>query len=475
MILFLVILWQFYFILYYPDPDTDAYAHFIIARDIVSNPFNLSIHWVWLPLFHYIGAFFVLLGSSMQIIRLLNVFLWFLMPVLTYLFLVSKDSTKKYALPAAIITAISPIGILMGTTAQPEPLFAVLILLFALLFEKTDYYSSSFILALACILRYEAWAVFIFISFYVLYLRLFKKQNLPGPKKISVLSVILIPLIVITTWSILRYFFDGSWFMFLSGTQQFANDALGETNSADGGVLKFVSDLFFYPFWIPFLYFGITIFFIPFGIIKFIKENIVLSITGISILCFITISWLLKSNLGLNRHFNSLVPVYSVLIVYGLSEVSFKTKSFFENKIMSKNAFGCLSSLRFWTSLTFIILSFYTVMWLYIYIDSNKGLFDERYKSIGYLRTISDRSIIVCNDPVLEVLSGVDYKQFNHYWMGNNEETLNYLRSLMRYNNSVYVIAGEDLKNYLRFNSIIMFESGVNTKNGNNIYILKII
>ena len=475
MILFLVMLWQFFFILFYPDPDTDAYAHFIIARDIVSNPFNLSIHWVWLPLFHYIDAFFVLLGAGMQVIRFLNVLFWFLMPVLTYIFLISKNTAIKYALPAAVITAISPIGILMGTTAQPEPLFAILILLFVLLFEKTDYYSSSFILALACLLRYEAWAVFIFISFYVLYLRIIKSRNLSSAKKISILSVIIVPAVAVTAWSVLRYFSDGSWFLFLSGTHQFASDALGESNSADGGVIKFISDLFFYPFWIPFLYFGITLFFIPFSIIKFIKENIVLSITGISILGFITISWMLKSNLGLNRHFNSLVPIYSILIAYGLFEVADKTKLFFENKIMSKNAFRNLSSLRFWTSLTFIILSFYTIMWLYIYIDSNKGMFDERYRTVEYIKTISDRSIIVCNDPVLEVLSGVEYKLFDHFWMGENEETLNYLKSLMRYNNSVYVIAGEELKDYLHYNSIIMFESGINPKSGNSIYILKII
>lgn len=394
---------------------------------------------------------------------------------MTYVFLSSKESSGKYALTAGIITAASPIGILMGTTAQPEPLFALLILFFVFLFEKTDYYSSSFILALACLLRYEAWAVFLFISVYVLYLRIYKAQNLEKRKKISVLSVLIIPLAVIAVWSVLRYLYDGQWFMFLSGTQKFANDALGESNSAEGGVFRFIGDLFYYPFWIPFLYFGITLFFIPFGFGKFIKKNIVLSIAGFSILGFITVSWLLKSNLGLNRHFNSVVPFYSILIAYGLFDVIDRTKPVFERKIISINVLRNLTASKFWKTLTFVILAFYTVMWLYIYIDSNKGIFDERYRTVEYIKTISDRNIIVCNDPVLEILSGVDYKLFDHYWMASNEETLLYLKSLMRYNNSVYVVAGEELKDFLRYNSIIMFESGINPKNGNNIYILKII
>ncbi|MCI0472470.1 MAG: hypothetical protein L0Y76_02690, partial [Ignavibacteria bacterium] len=470
-----VFLWQLFFILFFPDPDTDAYAHFIIARDIVRHPFNLSVHWVWLPLFHYIGAFFVFLGSNMQSLRFVNLLLWFLLPVMTYVFLSSKESSKRYALTAGIITAVSPIGILMGTTAQPEPLFALLILLFVFLFEKKDYYSSSFILTLACLLRYEAWAVLLFVSVYVLYLRIYKAQNLEKRKKISVLSVLILPVAVITVWSVLRYLYDGQWFMFLSGTQKFANDALGETNSAEGGVFQFIRDLFYYPFWIPFLYFGITLFFIPFGFVKFIKENIILSVAGFSILVFITVSWLLKSNLGLNRHFNSVVPVYSILIAYGLFDVIDRTKPVFERKIKTINAFRNLTVSNFWKTLTFVILAFYTVMWLYIYIDGNKGIFDERYRTVDYIKTISDRSIVVCNDPVLEVLSGADYKLFDHFWMGSNEETFQYLKSLMRYNNNVYVVAGEELKDYLRYNSIIMFESGINPKNGNSIYILKII
>ena len=36
------------------DVDTDAYGHFAIARALLHEPANLSVHWVWLPGYHYL-------------------------------------------------------------------------------------------------------------------------------------------------------------------------------------------------------------------------------------------------------------------------------------------------------------------------------------------------------------------------------------------------------------------------------------
>src|SRR5687768_2330037 len=55
-----------------PDPDTDAYGHYIIARLMWDNPFNLNIHWVWLPFYHAVLALPVRLGATLDHVRSAN-------------------------------------------------------------------------------------------------------------------------------------------------------------------------------------------------------------------------------------------------------------------------------------------------------------------------------------------------------------------------------------------------------------------
>ena len=31
-----------------------AYGHFVVARTLLHDPWNLAAHWVWLPLYHYV-------------------------------------------------------------------------------------------------------------------------------------------------------------------------------------------------------------------------------------------------------------------------------------------------------------------------------------------------------------------------------------------------------------------------------------
>src|SRR5580693_10573542 len=64
-----------------PDVDTDAYAHHMIARAILADPRDLAVHWVWLPLFHYLQVPLVALGGTMDTVRWANVALTALLPV----------------------------------------------------------------------------------------------------------------------------------------------------------------------------------------------------------------------------------------------------------------------------------------------------------------------------------------------------------------------------------------------------------
>ncbi|MFA7361520.1 MAG: hypothetical protein WC139_10835 [Candidatus Kapaibacterium sp.] len=463
----IVIIWQLFFIIQLPDGDTDAYAHFIIARDIVKNPYNLSSHWVWLPLFHYIGAFFVFIGIDLEPIRFVNLILWNVIPLVLFFYLRKKLGNSKIPFVASMLTALSPIGILMGTTAQPEPLFTLLILLFIITFDNEKYYLSSILLGILCMLRYEAWALLAGLGIYYL-IQIIRNKTLrisPNGKNISYYLNLFLPFLLIVIWTLLRYQSDGGWFSFLHGTHKFANDALGEVNSMQGGFWKFINDLFFYPFWIPFIFTGAAVILVPFGLRKFLADNKIAFIASLSILTFISISWVMKANLGLNRHFTSLVPFYSLLLAYGFVNVSDYMKKY-----------KLFSSGKLLLSVFAAIILFYTSMWLYIWHDTNTNNFSEKRDTIEYLKQINSNEpngIILCNDPMIEVLSGIDFKVFNHFWMVENLETKQYIESLKSGTGNIYIITSAVNESFYSSFAFKLFESASPDKNGSKILIFK--
>lgn len=463
-----VIIWQFLFIVQLPDGDTDAYAHFIISRDLIRNPYNLSAHWVWLPLFHYIGAFFVFIGTDLEPIRFVNLILWNATPIILFLYLKKKLSDSLIPVIASLLTALSPIGILMGTTAQPEPLFTLMILLFIIAFDNKKYLLSSVLLGFSCMLRYEAWALLAGLCiYYTIQIVRNKSFHIPANGKIfSYYSNVFFPIFLIFIWTLLRFLTEGGWFSFLHGTHEFANDALGEVNSMQGGFWKFINDLFFYPIWIPFIFTGVAVILVPFGFKKFFAENKISFIASLSILIFISISWVMKANLGLNRHFTSLVPFYSLLLAYGFVTVSEYLKKY---KLFSS---GKLLLFVF-----ALIILFYTSMWLYIWRDINSNNFSEKRDTIEFLKQLNSstpEAVILCNDPMIEVLSGINYRVFNHFWMNEDLETKQCIESLKSGTEIIYIVASAKNEKFFSSFAHKLYESASPDRNGYKILIFKL-
>src|SRR5580692_5844203 len=105
-----------------PDIDTDAYAHHMIARQILADPGDLAVHWVWLPLFHYLQVPFVAAGGTMNGVRWANVLLSAVLPIVLFRYVRvssarhAQRSTRRAALPpewtallAALVLATCPI------------------------------------------------------------------------------------------------------------------------------------------------------------------------------------------------------------------------------------------------------------------------------------------------------------------------------------------------------------------------------
>jgi hypothetical protein len=411
----------------FPDFDTDAYAHHCIAREVYLNPLNLNIHWVWLPLVHYIQIPFIALGLSMQVFRYLNLFIVLLIPLVLYRFLATflpEDEKDVKIFISLAICILTPILILMGTTAQPEPLFCLMILLFGFYFTGKKYFLSSVFLTVAVMLRYEAWIIpaVIIILYLSLYLFSKSKNNLyPGSKWIISL---LLPVIAMLAWTILRRISEGVWFGFVLTTNNFANDVLQSSSSFQGGITGFLYDLFYYPVIIPYFFYGPLIILAYLGIKKFYKFNSVIFLIYLSLLSFISLSWIKKSSLGLHRHFMVIVPFAAVLIAYGTDIVA---NFFYKLKFSKKNIPGEKKLLLLArTKKVFVICVIsvqviITAIWGVSWVNYSRNLFHERFDTADFLKTLPADKTIFCDEASVEVLSGLDMKRFNRKWLENSD------------------------------------------------------
>ena len=296
-------------------------------------------------------------------LRFMNLVITAVIPVVLF-FHLSKSEDKELPYSESFITAIVcmlfPVLILMGTMAQPEPLFCLTVLLFGIYFSKEKYFLSSVFLTISALLRYEAWVLPPAIIFLVLWTAIFRK---PGFLKKELQSVkplisVLLPLTEMGVWTIARYYSEGIWlgFIFLP------KDLLTMFSSQP---VHLTADFLFclryllLPLIVPYYLAGPIVIMAFFGIRRTLQRQkyswvILYSV----ILLFLTLTWIKKSTLGLHRHFAVLVPFYSVLLINGIpyfSGLIFKIKKLFRHSELSaedrflklkKYSRYCLSSHR---------------------------------------------------------------------------------------------------------------------------------
>jgi hypothetical protein len=409
-----------------PDVDTDAYAHHMIARAILADPRDLAVHWVWLPLFHYLQVPLVALGGTMNDMRWINVALTAALPVALFAYVrrtaksgesgMSADAT---ALLAGLFAAACPIAMQMGTTAQPEPLFALLMLGVAIAYERRRYGAAAAMLAAAVVLRYEAWATLATVAALAAAEPWWRRRRglateADGRRAWIVVAA---PVALILVWAVLRRPVDGRWFGFLRQTHEFAAGATHEETALDGGVLRLARDLLYYPLIVPMRVMGPCLPLVPFGFVRTVREQgarFVLVLA--SCLGFVSLTWVMRSSLGLDRHFVVVVPLYAVFAAQGAASLA-DGATRLARRFAGANAArvgrsvaGALSVLTLGG--LFVVLD----IWMGFWKGSIERGWPQRAELGAYLRTLPDGPTIFCDDATLEILSGVDRRRFDRHW-----------------------------------------------------------
>lgn len=380
-----------------PDPDSDAYGHHVIARLLVDDPTDHAAHWVWLPLFHWLQVPLAALGGSMQLVRYLNVGLWALLPLVLYGYLRSlRETPAATAALAAILAALCPIGMQMGTTAQPEPLFALVVLAFAWTFERERHLSAALLATAAVLLRYEAWAVVAAAAAFLAHRDVRRRRLRLAPY----LSVAL-PAAAVLGWALLRWPIDGRFFGFVFDTQKFADEALA-SSSGDRGPLGVLRDALYYPYDVAYRVYGPVIVLAPLGAWRLGRRHPLLALSGGACLGFITLVWLMRGSLGLDRHFVSVIPLYATAMALGV-EIAAESAG---KWLAPRWPFLILSAgALVWVSLGLSI-------WMGHWRGAIVGGYRDRLEVAAFLRSLPDDPLIFCDEATVEVLSGLDRTRF---------------------------------------------------------------
>jgi hypothetical protein len=432
--------WKAVCILAGPDIDTDAYAHHMIARAILADPRDLAVHWVWLPLFHYAQVPLVALGGSMEAVRWFNVIASSALPVLLFLYVTrtarafeSRMTASATGLVAALLAAACPIAMQMGTTAQPEPLFALLMLGVAIAFERGRYGWTAALLSAAVMLRYEAWAALAAVALALLlepWLRrrgvLVRQAGPAEPTRWPAWVAVAAPVALILAWAALRRPIDGQWFGFLRQTREFANDA----THARFGLAR---DVLYYPVYVAARVMGPAVALVPFGVARTVRQQgprfvlVLLACLG-----FVSLTWVLRSSLGLDRHFVCVVPLYATFAAQGAAAVADWVARRTKRPLVGRAAAGAVALALL------VSLGIELDVWMGFWMASIERGWPERQALAEYVRGVPGDATFFCDDATLELLTGLDRRRFDRHWM-DDPHTWDLIEDVARAQGVAYV------------------------------------
>ena len=419
-----LVVWRGACVLAGPDIDTDAYAHHMIARAILKDPSDLAVNWVWLPLFHYIQVPLVLCGGTMTAVRWCNVALAAMTPAVLFLYVRATAvrgnpsmSPDAAALLAGLIAAACPIAMQMGTTAQPEPLFALLVLGVAIACEKRRHAAGAAMLSAAVMLRYEAWAILAVVAAFAGF-DTWRRPN--AERGAGVWWCVALPAALIFGWAALRRPVDGRWFGFLGETHQFAAGALGAGAERGRGFFGVVGDALYYPVAVPFRVLGPALALVPFGVARTVRQQGARFVGVLSAgLAFISLTWVMRSSLGLDRHFVSVVPLYACFAAQGAGAIA-------DGAVRMARRGGLQAAPALWMGRASGALVSLAVLgglgvelavWMGFWKQSIERGWPERAAVGAYLRSLPASASIFCDDATIEILSGIDRRRFDRHFI----------------------------------------------------------
>lgn len=293
----------------------DAYGHYTVARSLCSDPTNLAVHWVWLPLYHFLLAAFACSHPSFALARVGSALAALALPLMVLGY--ARDS-PRVASGAAAMCALAALPNLLGVSAQQEALFSVLVLATAWAIDEDRPLFAGVSLACACLVRYEAWGALGLALAQPLAVHLARRLGrvswLTAQRPLRA-PTLLIPLGAIASWVLVHRWVDGTWFGFLRDLYHYTH--VQREVLSRGPVMEAL----WFPVLIPLIALGPLPLIAPFGVTRALRRGWVVPI---GVYAFLLVSYFGKGALGGERYYCSLVPFLLLCAAHAIERASSK-------------------------------------------------------------------------------------------------------------------------------------------------------
>lgn len=451
-----------------PDPDTDSYGHFGIARQLLETPLNFKVHWVWLPFYHYLLALGAYAGAGLDQVRSINAVLAAAAPLI--LCWVLRAGQPPDAAPldrvvpylAAFLSAAAPLAVQLGTSGQMEVFFSLLLLATASLARREHYASAALCLSVAALTRYEAWAVVAAAA------AVFAGRRLALGVRVShgALGLVLAPVSCVLAWVGLRWLGGEPWFWFIRANQVFAESVV-EQRGENGFELAAVGR---YVLGIPWRVLGLGALLAALGVRRALREEGIWWLAPpLAVLAFLTLSTLTQSQLGLDRHFFSVLPFVATWAAHGAVQVASWVGSayaHFGRWLLQGRPGSCGRLRRGAQRASNASLGLLSMSLVYggasrldtsmqHWMEATRTALPEARAAGRFLRDTPPDALIACDDASVEVLSGLDADRFLRAPVG--EDIVERL-STVSAERDVFVMSRASRIGGLRHRAAVVFE-----------------
>jgi hypothetical protein len=170
---------------------------------------------------------------------------------------------------------------------------------------------------------------------------------------------------------------------------------------------------------------------VPFGVVRAArKEGLRFFTPFVCVLGFVTLAWVMRSSLGLDRHFVALVPFYATLIAEAIVAIgAFVGALVARLSQRSEHAFlaGGASRAAVIAGLCCATLTLAAGTlddWMTNWTHWRDEVWPDRRELAALLRTLPSNVPIFCDEPTVEVFSGLDRRRFERIGVGDPSRVL---------------------------------------------------
>jgi len=161
---------------------------------------------------------------------------------------------------------------------------------------------------------------------------------------------------------------------------------------------------------------------VSFGIVRTVRQQGARFVLVLSAcLAFVSFSWVMRSSLGLDRHFVEVIPLYATFAAQGAAAIGDGVARIAarmgraEIARMAGRAAGVSAA-----AVALVGLVVELQVWMADWRGSIVRGWPDRVAIGAYLRSIPGDPTIFCDDATLEILSGLDRRRFDRHWVDDD-------------------------------------------------------